>query len=136
MHPDNAIASPSIRPVIPRSEQERRDRELAAKEEKPSAEALASQKRFDAKVAEQDKAAAAEEQAEFNAHPHTRLTALAADLGTKRVDLHDRIGAIHRVLAGLIGMALQNTPKPHREDDHDEKRNDAVGPEGQGPTGG
>lgn len=77
--------------------------------------------------------------AEFAAHPHTRLTALAADLGTKRVDLHDRIGAIHRVLAGLIGMALQNTPAPQRGDYHDEERierHDAVGPEGQGSTGG
>lgn len=53
--------------------------------------------------------------AEFNAHPHTRLTALAADLGTKRVDLHDRIGALHRVLAGVIGLALTHTPPPRQE---------------------
>lgn len=104
-----------------------------------SPEAIASQEKFDAKVAEQQAAIEAARRAEFAAHPHTRLTALAADLGTKRVDLHDRIGAIHRVLAGLIGMALQNTPKPQREDDHDEKRIerfDAVGPEGQGPSSG
>lgn len=65
--------------------------------------------------------------AEFSAHPHTRLTAMAADLGTKRVDLHDRIGAIHRVLGGLIGLALQNTPPPHREDKPPEERPNEVG---------
>lgn len=58
--------------------------------------------------------------AEFNAHPHTRLTALAADLGTKRVDLHDRIGALHRVLAGVIGLALTHTPPPRSLEEPDE----------------
>lgn len=70
--------------------------------------------------AEQQKREEQKARDEFNAHPHTRLTALAADLGTKRVDLHDRIGAIHRVLGGLIGLALQNTPPPRSLEEHDE----------------
>ena len=67
------------------------------------------------RVAAEKAADDAKEAAELAAHPHNLLKALAKDLQTPRMDLHDRISATHRVLAGLIQVVLAHTPGPEED---------------------
>ena len=47
-----------------------------------------------------------------HAHPHVRLRQILTDLSTPRVDLHDKIGAVHRNLVALTQTVLEHTPPP------------------------
>ncbi len=63
---------------------------------------------------QEELAAQAEQQriAEFNAHPHTQVTALLKELSAPRHDIHDRLGAVHNGLIRLAQLVLQHTPVP------------------------
>ena len=51
--------------------------------------------------------------AEFNAHPHTQLTKLAADLRSPTaLDVNGRLGIVHQAVARLVGLMLQGTEPP------------------------
>jgi len=63
---------------------------------------------------EEERVALAEQQriAEFNAHPHTQITALLKELSAPRHDIHDRLGAVHNGLIRMAQLVLQHTPVP------------------------
>ena len=52
------------------------------------------------------------EAARVASHPFNRVKAAMTDLQTKRVDLHDRLDAVHRAVASFGQILLELIPPP------------------------
>ena len=77
----------------------------------PTAEEIAAEKAAQAAAAEQQRIA------EFNAHPHTRLSDLQKQLTAPgNLDVNARIGMLHSVVSQLLQVIKQHTPAPETHD--------------------
>jgi len=118
----------------PKSLAERDAQRIAQAKEEADAKQLADTEAAEAEQAEVDKrnAELAAKQAEFDAHPYSRVGAILKHLQDPHLDMHDRIGAVHR---GLVQLAqiVQGTldapaplepPAPVETPDERERRNE------------
>jgi|SRR5882724_5355949 len=79
--------------------------------------------------------------ADFNAHPHTQLTAISKSLVTVPGDVHTRINTVHSAVSRLVQMMLTKggdaPEKPEHPDEIERRKVESVErPQGQVAPGG